>query len=92
MVLWNEALISDQARTGLAPLRRVNNIPDHIATMPHPATEGGACMEKAMIEATEKQLGLLWNTLGLSAERSDGRSISRNHFVTSPGCNDSNNL
>lgn len=45
-----------------------------------------------MIEATEKQLGLLWHTLGLCAERSDRRSISRNHFLTSPGYDDSNNL
>lgn len=49
-------------------------------------------MEKAMIEATDKQLGLLWHTLGLSAERSDRRSISRNHFLTSPGYDDANNL
>ncbi len=48
-------------------------------------------MEKAMIEATEKQLGLLWHTLGLGAERSD-RSISRNHFLTSPGYDDAKNL
>lgn len=45
-----------------------------------------------MIEATEKQLGLLWHTLGLCAERSDRRSITRNHFLTSPGYDDSNNL
>lgn len=45
-----------------------------------------------MIEATEKQLGLLWRTLGLCAERSDRRSISRNHVLTSPGYDDSNNL
>lgn len=45
-----------------------------------------------MIEATEKQLDLLWHTLGLSAERSDRRSITRNHFLTSPGYDDSNNL
>lgn len=42
-------------------------------------------MGKAMIEATEKQLGLLWHTLGLFAEHSDRRSISRNQFFTSPG-------
>ncbi|MFG0272406.1 hypothetical protein [Pseudomonas sp. zjy_14] len=45
-----------------------------------------------MIEATEKQLGLLWHTLGLCTERSDRRSITRNHFLTSPGYDDSNNL
>lgn len=45
-----------------------------------------------MIEATDKQLGLLWHTLGLCPERSDRRSISRNHFLTSPGYDDSNNL
>lgn len=45
-----------------------------------------------MIEATKKQLGLLWHTLGLSAERSDRRTISRNHFLTSSGYDDSNNL
>lgn len=45
-----------------------------------------------MIEATEKQLGLLWHTLGLCTERSDRRSISRNHYLTSPGYDDSNNL
>lgn len=45
-----------------------------------------------MIEATEKQLGLLWHTLGLCADRSDRRNISRNHFLTSPGYDDSNNL
>lgn len=45
-----------------------------------------------MIEATEKQLGLLWHTLGLCAERSARRSITRNHFLTSPGYDDSNNL
>lgn len=45
-----------------------------------------------MIEATEKQLGLLWHTLGLCAERSDRRSISRNYFLTSPGYDDANNL
>jgi hypothetical protein len=60
--------------------------------MSHPATKGGACMEKAMIEATEKQLGLLWHTLGLCPERSDRRSISRNYLLTSPGYDDSNNL
>ena len=49
-------------------------------------------MEKAMIEATDKQLGLLWHTLGLSAERSNRRSITRNHFLTSPGYDDANNL
>jgi len=38
-----------------------------------------------MIEATEKQLGLLWLTLGLCAECSDRDSISRSHFLTSPG-------
>src|SRR5690606_3444871 len=57
--------------------------------MPHPATEGGACMEKAMIEATEKQLGLLWHTLGLNPEC---RLSSRNYFLTSPGYDDANNL
>lgn len=45
-----------------------------------------------MIEATEKQLGLLWHTLGLCAESPGRRSISRNHFLTSPGYDDSNNL
>ena len=45
-----------------------------------------------MIEATDKQLGLLWHTLGLSAERSDRRSITRNHYLTSPGYDDANNL
>lgn len=45
-----------------------------------------------MIEANEKQLGLLWLTLGLCAECSDRHSISRNHFLTSPGYENSNNL
>ncbi|MCX2684731.1 hypothetical protein OO306_04100 [Pseudomonas sp. DCB_AW] len=45
-----------------------------------------------MIEATEKQLGLLWLTIGLCAECSDRHSISRNHFLTSPGYEDSNNF
>jgi hypothetical protein len=49
-------------------------------------------VEKALIEATEKQLGLLWLTLGLCAECSDRHSISRNHFLKSPGYEDSNNL
>lgn len=57
--------------------------------MPHSATEGGACMEKAMIETTEKQLGLLWHTLGLNPGCSTG---NRNHFLTSPGYDDANNL
>jgi len=30
--------------SGIYPFR------DQIATMPHPATEGGACMEKAMTQ------------------------------------------
>ncbi len=45
-----------------------------------------------MIDATEKQLGLLWHTLGLCPERLDRRSITRNHFLTSPGYDDANNL
>ncbi|MNJ53544.1 hypothetical protein D3C77_489370 [compost metagenome] len=45
-----------------------------------------------MIKATKKQLGLLWHTLVLCPERSDRRSISRNHFLTSPGYDDANNL
>lgn len=49
-------------------------------------------MKKAMIEATDMQLGLLRHTLGLCAERSGRRSISRNHFLTSPGYDDSNDL
>ncbi|MFV3379649.1 hypothetical protein [Pseudomonas sp. NY15354] len=42
-----------------------------------------------MIEATEKQLELLWHTLGLHPEC---RLSSRNHFLTSPGYDDANNL
>ncbi|MNJ51291.1 hypothetical protein D3C77_465910 [compost metagenome] len=42
-----------------------------------------------MIEATEKQLGLLWHTLGLHPEC---RLSSRNYFLTSPGYDDANNL
>ena len=45
-----------------------------------------------MIDATEKQLGLLWHTLGLCPERPDRRNITRNHFLTSPGYDDANNL
>lgn len=46
-------------------------------------------MEKAMIEATEKQLGLLWHTLGLNP---GCRAGNRNHFLTSPSYDDANNL
>ncbi|WJD60629.1 hypothetical protein [Pseudomonas kurunegalensis] len=42
-----------------------------------------------MIEATEKQLELLWHTLGLHPEC---RLSSRNYFLTSPGYDDANNL
>lgn len=42
-----------------------------------------------MIEATEKQLSLLWHTLGLNPECRTG---NRNHFLTSPGYDDANNL
>ncbi|WP_174369554.1 hypothetical protein [Pseudomonas putida] len=45
-----------------------------------------------MIEPAEKQQGRLCYALGLSAERSDRRSIIRNHFLTSPGYDDSDNL
>ncbi|MBK4997293.1 hypothetical protein IAE39_005467 [Pseudomonas sp. S37] len=54
-----------------------------------PTTEGRACMEKAMIEATEKQLNLLWHTLGLNP---GCRTGGRNHFLTSPGYDAPNNL
>lgn len=42
-----------------------------------------------MIEATEKQLELLWHTLGLHPKC---RLSSRNHFQTRPGYDDANNL
>ena len=42
-----------------------------------------------MIEATEKQLNLLWHTLGLNP---GCRTGGRNHFLTSPGYDDANNL
>lgn len=42
-----------------------------------------------MIEATEKQLDLLWHTLGLNP---GCRTGNRNHFLTSPGYDDANNL
>ncbi len=45
-------------------------------------------MEKAMIEATEKQLGLLWHTLGTHPSC---WLSSRNYFLTSPGYDDPNN-
>ena len=42
-----------------------------------------------MIEATEKQLSLLWHTLRISP----GCCTSdRNYFLTSPGYDDANNL
>lgn len=42
-----------------------------------------------MIEATQKQLELLWHTLGLN---SGCRAGGRNHFLTSPGYDDAKNL
>lgn len=45
-----------------------------------------------MNEPAEKQQGRLCCTLGLSAERSDCRSIIRKQFLTSPGYDDLNNL
>lgn len=42
-----------------------------------------------MIEATEKQLWLLWHTLGLNP---GCRTSNRNYFVTSPGYDDANNF
>lgn len=42
-----------------------------------------------MIEATQKQLNLLWHTLGLNP---DCRTGGRNYFLTSPGYDDANNL
>ena len=42
-----------------------------------------------MIEATEKQLELLWHTLGVHP---GCRLSSRNYFLTSPGYDDANNL
>ncbi|MBA1321222.1 hypothetical protein [Pseudomonas plecoglossicida] len=42
-----------------------------------------------MIEATEKQLELLWHTLGIHPSC---RLSSRNYFLTSPGYDDANNL
>ncbi|WOB61277.1 MULTISPECIES: hypothetical protein [Pseudomonas] len=45
-----------------------------------------------MIEATEKQLGLLWHTLGLYTQYSDRRFISRNHFLSSPAYDEANTL
>lgn len=45
-----------------------------------------------MIEVTETQLGLLWHTLGLRPDDGRHREISRNHFLTNPGYDDSNNL
>lgn len=42
-----------------------------------------------MIEATEKQLSLLWHTLGISP---GCRATNRNYFLTSPGYDDANNL
>ena len=45
-----------------------------------------------MIQSTEKQLSLLWHALGLCPERSDRRSISRNHFLTSSAYGDASNL
>lgn len=42
-----------------------------------------------MIEATEKQLSLLWHALGISP---GCRATNRNYFLTSPGYEDANNL
>ena len=42
-----------------------------------------------MIEATEKQLELLWHTLGIHPSC---RLSSRNYFLASPGYDDANNL
>lgn len=41
-----------------------------------------------MIEATEKQLGLLWHTLGLRPEYRDSRTVYRNRFLAGPGHED----
>ncbi|QZI72861.1 hypothetical protein K5F93_11505 [Pseudomonas protegens] len=45
-------------------------------------------MEKAMIEATEQQIALLWHTLGLRPECSDNRTAYRNRFLAGPGHDD----
>lgn len=45
-------------------------------------------MEIAMIEATDKQLGLLWHTLGLRPECKDSRTVYRNRFLAGPGHDD----
>lgn len=41
-----------------------------------------------MNNVTQQQLDLLWHTLGLSAENRHRRTVSRNYFLTSPGCSD----
>lgn len=41
-----------------------------------------------MIEATEKQLGLLWHTLGLRPDYRDSRTVYRNRFLAGPGHDD----
>lgn len=41
-----------------------------------------------MNNVNQQQLDLLWHTLGLSAENRHRRTVSRNYFLTSPGCND----
>lgn len=41
-----------------------------------------------MMDVSQQQLDLLWHTLGLSASDRDRRTVNRNHFLTTPGCND----
>lgn len=45
-----------------------------------------------MNNVSQQQLDLLWHTLGLSAENRHRRTVSRNYFLTSPGCSDARQL
>ncbi|WP_454825472.1 DUF2895 family protein [Pseudomonas veronii] len=41
---------------------------------------------------SQEQLNLLWHTLGLSPDNRYRRTVTRNHFLTSPGCDDGRHL
>jgi hypothetical protein len=41
---------------------------------------------------SQEQLNLLWHTLGLSPDNRYQRTVTRNHFLTSPGCGDGRHL
>ena len=45
-----------------------------------------------MNNVSQQKLELLWHTLGLSAENRHRRTVSRNYFLTSPGCSDARQL